>query len=294
MLPGIMTLWLIQAILFTGFVAIDSRSTPESPVLKWGFIIVTLYSGPIGLVLWLLACREPLPGSHERYVAARWRQVVDSTMHCVAGDGIGILAAAVVATLLHLPPPLEIAFEYAAGFLFGWTIFQALFMRDMMGGSYGKALAATFYAELVSMNGVMAGMVLVSLPWRQALGAPPPSSAAFWFVMSIGLTLGFVVAYPINWWLVARGLKHGMMTIRPAAAPMPAMAMAGNAQGMHGMPLEAGGEAHAGMSHAGMSRAGVTMAHETGGATSTALRLAFAAATFLLLAVALAIAFRLS
>ena len=282
MLSGIMTLWFIQAILFAGFVALDSRATPESPVLKWGFIIVTLYSGPVGLVLWLLACREPLPGTHERYVAARWRQVVGSTMHCVAGDGIGILAAAAIGAWLDLPMGLEVAFEYAAGFLFGWMIFQALFMRDMVGGSYGKALAATFYAELVSMNGVMAGMVLVSMPWRASLGMSPPSSGAFWFVMSIGLTLGFVIAYPINWWLVARGLKHGMMTIRPAAAPMPAMAMAGHEPGMQDMPLEAGGEAHAGMSH------------EAGGSTTAAQRLAFAAGTFLLLAIALVISFRLS
>jgi len=282
MIPGIMTLWFIQAILFAGFVAVDSRATPESPVLKWGFIIVTLYSGPIGLVLWLLACREPLPGTHERYIAARWRQVVGSTMHCVAGDGIGILAAAAIGSLLDLPMGLEVAFEYAAGFLFGWMIFQALFMRDMVGGSYGKALAATFYAELVSMNGVMAGMVLVSMPWRASLGMSPPSSGAFWFVMSIGLTLGFAVAYPINWWLVARGLKHGMMTIRPSAAPMPAMAMAGHEPGMHGMPMPAGGEAPP------------AMAHEMGGSTTAAQRLAFAAATFLLLAIALVIAFRLS
>ncbi|HEY2111356.1 MAG TPA: DUF4396 domain-containing protein [Dongiaceae bacterium] len=286
MLQGIMTLWFVQAILFAAFVAVDSRWTPASPVLKWGFIIVTLYSGPIGLLLWLLACREPLPGLHERYVAARWRQVVGSTMHCVAGDGIGILAAAAIGSLLDLPMGLEVAFEYAAGFLFGWMIFQALFMRDMVGGSYGKALAATFYAELVSMNGVMAGMVLVSMPWRASLGMSPPSSAAFWFVMSIGLTLGFAVAYPINWWLVARGLKHGMMTIRPAAAPMPAMAMAGpsagDRQAMHDMAMDAGGEAHAAMSH------------EAGGSTTAAQRLAFATGTFLLLAIALVISFRLS
>ena len=90
-----------------------------------------------------------------------------------------------------MPGPVEAAFEYAAGFLFGWMIFQALFMRDMMGGSYPKALAATFYAELVSMNGVMAGMMIVTMPWRAALGDPGPATAAFWFIMSIGLTVGF-------------------------------------------------------------------------------------------------------
>jgi hypothetical protein len=36
--------------------------------------------------------------------------------------------------------------------------------------------------------------------------------------MSMGLLVGFIVAYPMNWWLVANHLKHGMMTIRPAAA----------------------------------------------------------------------------
>ncbi|MEO6779515.1 MAG: DUF4396 domain-containing protein [Bradyrhizobium sp.] len=42
----------------------------------------------------------------------------------------------------------------------------------------------------------------------------------FWFVMSMTLLLaGFIVAYPINWWMVIKGLKHGMMTVRrPAVA----------------------------------------------------------------------------
>ena len=235
MLQGIMTLWFVQAILFAAFVAVDSRWTPESPVLKWGFIIVTLYSGPIGLLLWLLACREPLPGLHERYVAARWRQVVGSTMHCVAGDGIGILAAAVVASLLHLPGPVEAVFEYAAGFLFGWTIFQALFMRDMAGGSYLAALKGTFMSELLSMNLLMAGMIPTMMILRRHVAAADnPLTPNFWFVMSMSLLVGFIIAYPMNWWLVANHLKHGMMTVRPAtaAAGMPehgAMAMSGMA-----------------------------------------------------------------
>jgi uncharacterized protein DUF4396 len=37
--------------------------------------------------------------------------------------------------------------------------------------------------------------------------------------MSIALSVGFVVAFPINWWLVDRGLKHAMM-VRPEGAPM--------------------------------------------------------------------------
>ncbi len=31
----------------------------------------------------------------------------------------------------------------------------------------------------------------------------------------MALLVGFVVAYPMNWWLVSHHLKHGMMTVRP-------------------------------------------------------------------------------
>src|SRR5499427_5438482 len=114
------------------FVAIDIRSTPESPVLKWGFVLLTAYTGVFGAFLYVLGCREPLPGLHERYTAARWRQALGSTMHCVAGDGVGILTGAVLSSLLHFPGITEVIVEYVLGFGFGWTVFQALFMRDML------------------------------------------------------------------------------------------------------------------------------------------------------------------
>jgi hypothetical protein len=36
--------------------------------------------------------------------------------------------------------------------------------------------------------------------------------------MSMGLLVGFVIAYPMHWWLVANHLKQGMMTVREAFA----------------------------------------------------------------------------
>jgi hypothetical protein len=182
-------------------------------------VLLTAYTGVIGAFLYVLGCREPLPGLHERYVAARWRQVLGSTMHCVAGDGVGILVGAVLSSVIGLGGLSEVVVEYILGFAFGWTIFQALFMRDMAGGSYLRALKGTFMAELLSMNFLMAGMVptVMALKARIATAADP-MAPRFWFVMSMGLLVGFIVAYPMNWWLVASHLKHGMMTIRSAGA----------------------------------------------------------------------------
>ena len=34
--------------------------------------------------------------------------------------------------------------------------------------------------------------------------------AAFWFLMQAGMLLGFVTTYPVNWWLIRRGIKDVM------------------------------------------------------------------------------------
>src|SRR6516225_6309405 len=182
-------------------------------------VLLAVYTGVVGGFLYVLGCREPLPGLHEQYVAARWRQVLGSTMHCVAGDGVGIIVGAILASLFGLKGLAEVVLEYILGFAFGWTIFQALFMRDMVRGSYPRALKGTFISELLSMNLLMAGMVPTVMALKSGIpAAGDPTTPSFWFVMSMGLLVGFIVAYPMNWWLVTNHLKHGMMTIRPSAA----------------------------------------------------------------------------
>src|SRR5271167_1277147 len=175
MLDGITLLWFLLAAASVLFVAINIRTTPESVVMKWGFVLLTAYTGVIGAFLYVLGCREPLPGLHERYTAARWRQTLGSTMHCVAGDGVGILAGAVISSVIGLAGLTEVIVEYILGFAFGWTIFQALFMRDTAGGSYLRALKRTFMTELLSMNLLMAGMVptVMALKARIATAADP-------------------------------------------------------------------------------------------------------------------------
>jgi hypothetical protein len=80
-----------------------------------GFILVTLYMGPLGLLLYVLADKEPRPGEHERFVQPLWKQGVGSTIHCVAGDATGIILAAAVTALLGLPMWIDLIVEYMAG-----------------------------------------------------------------------------------------------------------------------------------------------------------------------------------
>ena len=259
--------WLVLAVLSAAYVAWDQfHGNPEPAVMKWGFVLVTFYMGPIGLLLYVMADKEPRPGEHEAFIKPLWKQGVGSTVHCVAGDATGIIVAAVIVAVIGLPMWQDLIVEYIAGFLFGLFIFQALFMRRMMGGTYLQNVRRSFLPELISMNCMMAGMapVMVALMMGRDMRAMWPGEPLFWMVMSLGVIAGFAIAYPVNVWMVAMGMKHGLMTERDggdgksvksthgahgmmAAAKSPAKPEPGTKAG-HAMPMGSAMD-HAAMGH---------------------------------------------
>jgi hypothetical protein len=202
-----LTAWFVLAGASTIYVGSDQfRNNPEPLVMKWGFILVTLYMGPIGLLLYVLADKEPRAGEHEEFVRPLWKQGAGSTIHCVAGDATGIILAAAVTASVGLPMWIDLIVEYLAGFAFGLFIFQSLFMKSMMGGTYWKNVRRSFMPEFISMNFMMAGMapVMSFLMMGRDMRAMTPAELLFWGVMSFGVIVGFFVAYPSNVWMVAR------------------------------------------------------------------------------------------
>lgn len=255
----LLVVWFFLAALSTAYVAWDQfRNNPEPAVMKWGFVLVTLYLGPAGLLLYVLADKEPRAGTHELFVQPLWKQGIGSTIHCVAGDATGIIVAAAVTAIIGLPMWIDIIIEYIAGFALGLFIFQALFMRRMMGGTYLENLRRSFMPEFISMNAMMAGMipVMATLMMGRDMRAMWPGELLFWGVMALGVGVGFAVAYPFNVWLVAKNLKHGLMTERTETGDAKAAgrsqqgqgAMSGmhDMAGMKDMGVEAPGAEHAG------------------------------------------------
>jgi hypothetical protein len=275
-----LVVWFALAAASTGFVAWDQyRNNPEPAVMKWGFILVTLYMGPFGLLLYVMADKEPRPGEHETFIAPLWKQGVGSTIHCVAGDATGIILAAVITALLGLPMWLDLIVEYAAGFAFGLFIFQSLFMKSMMGGTYWENVRKSFLPEFISMNFMMAGMapVMTLLMMGRDMRAMVPTELLFWGVMSLGVIAGFSAAYPANVWLVARRLKHGLMTVRTPGSRFDLKERSG------------GASAHDDGKHAGHEHPMDSGRHSSGGQHSMesdatpAQRIALAGVSFLLL-----------
>jgi Domain of unknown function (DUF4396) len=137
--------------------------------------------------------------------------------HCGTGCTLGDIAGAVIVFLLawelagrSLWP--EYIVNFGLAFALG-IVFQYLTIAPMRGLGVRKGLVAALKADTFSLVafeiGMFGWMALVQLVWFSSSGLHP-DHAAYWFLMQVGMLLGFMTAYPVNWWLLRRGLKEAM------------------------------------------------------------------------------------
>ena len=220
--PWFVIPWYLAGAAGTAWVLYDEYKVNVSvqPALKWGWPIITFFFSVIGVALYWWTCRPPRIGekqgeeqkkAHHEYVKSPFRKVTGSVIHCVGGDGLGIMTAMVIARLIGLSFWQEYWFEYAVGFAFGWFIFQYKAMSKMT-DSTPMALWMGGRAEFFSMITVMVGMgIVMGLVTPLVVGEQPkPDTFAFWGFGAFGLFIGFLTTCPMNWILVKIGWKHGM------------------------------------------------------------------------------------
>ncbi len=98
-----------------------------------------------------------------------------------------------------------IALAVSLGFVFGFALgviplFRAGFTRK-------AAFKQVLVAEGLSIAVMETTEVLVELNTPGVMDAGL-SSPVFWLGMALALTAGFAAAWPINYWLVGKGIRH--------------------------------------------------------------------------------------
>ena len=76
-------------------------------------------------------------------------------------------------------------------------------------GLVDSIIADTFSLAAFEI-GLFGWMALVALILFGTTWHANPTEPVFWFVMQIGMTVGFFTSYPANVWLVNKGIKHSM------------------------------------------------------------------------------------
>src|SRR2546430_92018 len=143
-----------------------------------------------------------------------WRTVVGWIWlggGCVLGDVISewtiyALAIAVAGETLFA----EYIGDYVLALSFG-IVFQYFAIAPMRGLGLRDGLVAAAKADFISLTcfeiGLFGWMALMNLVFFPAPNQLMPNSAAFWFLMQVGMIVGFFTSWPANAWFLNRGTK---------------------------------------------------------------------------------------
>ncbi len=182
-------------------------------VMNWVWPITALYWGPVAA--WAFRRRDRLEGR-------RW-SIAKGVSHCGAGCTLGDIIGEWLVYLTgwtiavfgtHAADTLMAAF--VADFVFAWTLgiafqyFSIVPMRNDLGPLAG--IWAAIKADTLSIVSFQIGLFAYMALYHLVLFDPPLSVASpgYWFMMQIGMIVGFFTAWPVNAWLIRRGLKEEM------------------------------------------------------------------------------------
>ncbi len=187
--------------------------------------ITALYAGPLALwmyykvgrrssVKYLREAQEKGESVPERPF---WQSVGVGATHCGAGCTLGDIVAE---WFMFFFPFFTIfgrilfanwVIDYALAYILG-IIFQYYSIKPMRGLSVKEGIIAAIKADTLSLTawqvGMYGWMAIATFVLFQA--EMPKTSPVFWLMMQIAMLFGFLTAYPVNWWLIKRGIKERM------------------------------------------------------------------------------------
>ena len=146
-----------------------------------------------------------------------WQQTAVATSHCGAGCTLGDVVAefsvmGLGLSLLGSPLYASFAADLLLAWLFG-IAFQYFSIKPMRDLSASQALVAALKADTLSiitfeigLFGWMALTYFVFFPNPHLMANQP----LYWFMMQIGMVLGFFTSYPMNRALIKWGTKEAM------------------------------------------------------------------------------------
>lgn len=146
-----------------------------------------------------------------------WAAVATGVSHCGAGCTLGDIVAEFAIFGLGVTLAGETVFaEYIGDYILAVALglaFQYLAIAPMRGLNFRKGIVAAAKADILSLSafevglfGWMALMAFVFFPNPNL----HPDSPVYWFLMQIGMIIGFFTAWPANVWLIRRGIKEAM------------------------------------------------------------------------------------
>jgi Domain of unknown function (DUF4396) len=193
-------------------------------IMNIAFPLTALYLGPIAL--WAYFARGRRMSRRQMHAGAMsegardspW-QVSLSDSHCGAGCVLGDIVGewVVWATAWTIGATAALGPEYILDLPLAW-IFGILFQYFVIAPLRGQVgqlapLKDAIKSDTLSVLSFEVGLFGWMALAQYAIWDAPIDSSSHWFLMQIGMILGFATSWPVNRWLLRYGIKEPMPTV---------------------------------------------------------------------------------
>ena len=126
------------------------------------------------------------------------------TLHCVMGCGIGDTIGLIIGTALNWTVFPTMVLAVILGFIGGYSLTMIpLLQRGINVKSATKITVVSETASILVMEAAENGTAFL-IPGVLFAGFLAP---LFWFGLIISVIAGFIAAYPVNYFMISKGLK---------------------------------------------------------------------------------------
>ncbi len=133
------------------------------------------------------------------------QMAVSATLHCLTGCAIGEIAGMAIGTALGWSNWPTVVLAIVLAFVFGYSLTSLPLLRA--GLALGVVIPIALASDTLSIATmeIVDNLIVVVIPGAIDAGL---RDLLFWGSLSFGLAVAFVVAVPVNRWLLARGKGH--------------------------------------------------------------------------------------
>jgi len=195
----------------------------KMPVMEAVWPVTGLYFGPAAVWgYWRfgrVTSARWLTEHHRQKPPAKpaWATIAVGVSHCGAGCTLGDIIAEFAIFGLGLSiAGTALWYEYIGDYVLAVLLglfFQYFAIAPMRGLGLREGIKAAAKADLLSLSafevGLFAWMALMAFVFFPAPHLHP-DSPVYWFLMQIGMIIGFATAWPANVWLIRAGVKEAM------------------------------------------------------------------------------------
>jgi hypothetical protein len=133
---------------------------------------------------------------------------ISATLHCLLGCSIGEILGLVTGTIFGLANATTIVISIVLAFFSGYLLSTRALLKH--GLTFKQAFRIVLAADTLSIlvMEIVDNLVMASVPGAMNAGL---GNWLFWVTMPISLSVAFVAAVPVNYYLLQRGQGHALV-----------------------------------------------------------------------------------